>query len=158
PQRLVMLLHGEPGRLLPWASPPNYRDIVEGSAVFQDTAAFTTTTANFTGEGDPERVEGARVSWNYFNVLGVRMIAGRGFVEDDGRAEGDAIVLSDALWRRRFGARLGVIGSTATLDGRAYAIVGIAPSAVRLPAAAEFWRPLIFRPSDVAPNARGAVW
>jgi putative ABC transport system permease protein len=158
PQRLVMLLQGEPGRLLPWSSPPNYYDIIEGVSVFQDTAAFTTTTANFTGDGDPERVEGARVSWNYFNVLGVRMAEGRGFVEDEGRGGGDVIVLSDALWRRRFGARTTAIGSTAMLDGRAYTIVGIAPPAVRLPATAEFWRPLIFQPSDVAPNARGAVW
>ena len=51
PQRLVMLLHGQPGRLLQWTSPPNYHDFVERSEVFQDTAAFTPTTANFTGEG-----------------------------------------------------------------------------------------------------------
>ena len=60
-----------------------------------------------TGLGDPERLQGARVSWNYFKVLGVSMALGRPFAESDAQGDGNQIVLSDGLWRRRFGGRPG---------------------------------------------------
>jgi putative ABC transport system permease protein len=158
PDRLVVLLYGRPGRLSPWFSPPNYRDFVDQAATFQDAAAFTPTTANLTGIGEPERVDGASVSWNYFNVLGVTMREGRGFVETEGSGDGTVVVIGDRLWRRHYGGRADAIGSTIHLDGRARTIVGVAPADVNVPAGAEFWTPLIFRPRDVAPNARGAQW
>ena len=88
PDRLVVLLYGRPGRVTPWFSPLNYRDFVDRTATFQDAAAFTPTTVNLTGIGEPERVDGASVSWNYFNVLGVTMREGRGFVEVEGSGDG----------------------------------------------------------------------
>jgi putative ABC transport system permease protein len=158
PDRLVVLLFGRPGRTTPWFSPLNYRDFVDRSAAFQDAAAFTPVTSNLTGLGDPERIDGASVSWNYFNLLGVTMRAGRGFVEAEGSGDGDAVVIGEGLWRRRLGADPGAIGTTIRLDGRARTIVGIAPGDVALPAKAEFWRPLIFTPADLAPRSRGAQW
>ena len=158
PDRLVVLLYGRPGRVTQWFSPPNYRDFVDRSAAFQDAAAFTPSTANVTGSGEPERVEGASVSWNYFNVLGVTMRLGRGFVEGEEAGDGTVAVISDGLWRRLYGGRSDAIGSTIRLDGRARTIVGIAPADVDLPPGTEFWQPLIFTPRDVAPNARGAQW
>jgi putative ABC transport system permease protein len=151
PDRLVVLLYGRPGRITPWFSPPNYRDFVAETATFQDAAAFTPSTANLTGSGEPERVDGASVSWNYFNVLGVTMREGRGFVEAEGSGDGHVVVISDRLWRRRYGGRSDAIGSTLRLDGRARTIVGITPPEVKLPAGAEFWTPLIFTPADVSP-------
>src|SRR4030095_4554138 len=97
----------------------NYRDFVERTAVVQDTAAFAPATSNLTGDGEPERIEGASVSWNYFNVLGVAMGEGRSFVEAEGAGSGDVVVISDGLWRRRYGARRDAIGSAIRLDGRA---------------------------------------
>jgi putative ABC transport system permease protein len=158
PDRLVVLLYGRPGRATPWFSPLNYRDLVERSASFEDAAAFAPTTSNLTGDGEPERVDGASVGWNYFNVLGVTMREGRGFVAADGSGSGDVVVISEGIWQRRYGGRAGVVGSTIRLDGRARTIVGVAPAALRLPADAEFWKPLIFTPRDVSPNARGAQW
>src|SRR6185295_15964317 len=98
------------------------------------------------------------VSWNYFNVLGVAMREGRGFVESEGAGDGNLVVIGEGLWRRLYGARHDAIGSTLTLDGRPCTIVGVAPAEVTLPARAEFWKPLIFRPRDLAPQARGAQW
>jgi len=115
-------------------------------------------TANMTGAGDPERLQGARVSWNFFRLLGVPMASGRAFVERDAQGDGNQVVLSDGLWRRRFGGRPDVVNSTTTLDGHDMTIVGIAPAAVKFPAAAEFWQPLIFTPRDLAPAARSAQW
>ncbi len=104
-------------------------------------------TVNMTGLGDPERLQGARVSWNYFKLLGVPMALGRAFAEGDAQGDGNQIVLSDGLWRRRFGGRPDVVNSTTTLDGHDVTIVGVAPAALRFPAAAEFWQPLIFKPA-----------
>jgi putative ABC transport system permease protein len=158
PDRLVVLLYGRPGRVTPWFSPLNYRDFVDRSAAFQEAAAFTPVTSNLTGLGEPERVDGASVSWNYFAVLGVTMREGRGFVEAEGSVDGNVVVISDGLWRRQFGGRPDAIGATIRLDGRPRTIVGIAPGDVDLPAGAEFWRPLIFTPRDLAPASRGAQW
>jgi putative ABC transport system permease protein len=152
PSRLVTLLYGHQGRVSPWLSPPNVRDYVGPSEAFAEASAVAPTTVNMTGLGEPERLQGARVSWNYFKVLGVP------FVEGDAQGDGNRIVLGDGLWRRRFGGRPDVVNSTTTLDGHQVTIVGVAPATLRFPATAEFWQPLIFTPHDLAPAARGAQW
>src|SRR6185369_5068652 len=115
-------------------------------------------SVNMTGLGDPERLQGARVSWNYFTLLGVSMALGRPFTEADAHGDGNQVVLSDGLWRRRFGGRPAVVSSMTRLDGDDVTFVGVAPAALKFPAAAEFWQPLIFKPGDLAPAARGAQW
>ncbi|MGE3277142.1 MAG: ADOP family duplicated permease [Vicinamibacterales bacterium] len=156
PDRLVTISYGHEGRVSPWLSPPNVRDYVGPSGAFTEAAAVRPTTASLTGAGEPERLAGARVSWNYFRLLGAPMALGRAFAEDDGRGDGRQVVLSDGLWRRRFGGRPDVVNSTATLDGHDVTIIGVAPATVRFPPAAEFWQPLIFTPADLASTARGA--
>ena len=158
PGRLVSLYYGHQGRVSPWLSPLNVRDIVGPSEAFAGAAAVAPITANMTALGDPERVQGARVSWNYFDVLGVSMALGRAFAEGDAQGDGNQVVLADGLWRRRFGGRPDVVNSTTTLDGHTVTIVGVAPAALRFPASAEFWQPLIFSPRDLAPGSRGAQW
>jgi putative ABC transport system permease protein len=158
PGRLVMLMYGHQGRVSPWFSPLNFRDYVSQSQAFSGAAALTPSTVNMTGLGDPERLEGARVSWNYFNLLGVAMAHGRPFAEADNQGDGNRIVLSDRLWRRRFGGRPDLINSTITLDGHVVTIVGIARSDLKFPPNAEFWQPLIFTARDTSAEARGAQW
>ena len=158
PGRLVTLQYGHQGRVSPWYSPLNYRDYVTGNDAFSDTAAIAPITVNMTGLGEPERLQGARVSWNYFDVLGVAIAHGRAFVETDTQGDGNQIVLSHGLWLRRFGGRADVINSTTTLDGRTVTIVGVASADLKFPATAEFWQPLIFVPRDLAPESRGAQW
>jgi len=158
PGRLVMLMYGHHGNVSPWFSPPNFRDYVAQSDAFSGTAALTPITVNMTGLGDPERLQGARVSWNFFDVLGAGIAQGRAFVEADSHSDGHRIVLSHRLWRRRFGGRADVINSTTTLDGHAVTVVGVASPDLNFPATAEFWQPLIFIPRDLAPEARGAQW
>jgi putative ABC transport system permease protein len=158
PSRLVILFYGHQGRVSPWLSPLNVRDYVGGSEAFAGASAVAPVSVNLTGQGDPERLQGARVSWDYFKLLGVSMALGRALAEGDAQGDGNQIVLSDGLWRRRFGGRPDVVNSTTTLDGHTVTIVGIAPAALRFPATAEFWQPLIFNPRDLAPAARGAQW
>jgi putative ABC transport system permease protein len=158
PGRLVMLLYGHQGRTSPWFSPPNFRDYVTQNDAFSGAVALTPITVNMTGLGEPERLQGARVSWNYFDVLGVGMAHGRAFVEADNQGDGNRIVLSHGLWRRRFGGRPDVINSTTTFDGHAVTIVGVASADLNFPPAAEFWQPLVFTPRDMSPESRGAQW
>jgi putative ABC transport system permease protein len=158
PDRLMMLFYGHQGRVSPWLSPLNFRDFIAQTDVFADAAAIAPVTVNMTGAGDPERLQGARVSSNYFTVLGASMAHGHAFTNADRQGDGTRVVLSNGLWRRRFGGRTDVIDSTTTFDGRAVTIVGVASADVRFPATAEFWQPLIFTPQDLAPGARGAQW
>jgi putative ABC transport system permease protein len=158
PSQLVMLFYGHHGNVSPWFSPLNFRDYVGASEAFAEAAAVAPVTVNMTGVGEPERLQGASVSWNYFNLLGVAMPTGRAFVQGDAQGDGNQVVLSDGLWRRRFGARRDVVNSTTTLDGHNVTIVGVAPAALKFPATAEFWQPLIFKPRDLASSARGAQW
>ena len=158
PGRLVMLQYGHKGIVSPWFSPPNFRDYAAQNDAFSGTAALTPITVNMTGLGEPERLQGARVSWNYFDLLGVGMAYGRGFVEADRQGDGNRIVLSYGFWRRRFGGRPDVINSTTTLDGRAVTIVGVASADLTFPATAQFWQPLVFTPRDLSDESRGAQW
>ena len=158
PAHLVILQYGHHGTVSPWYSPPNFRDYAAQNNAFSATAALTPITANMTGLGEPERLQGARVSWNYFDVLGAGMAHGRAFVEADSQGDGRLIVLSHGLWRRRFGGRADVINSTTTLDGRAVTIVGVGSADLNFPSTAEFWQPLIFTARDLSSEARGAQW
>jgi putative ABC transport system permease protein len=159
PDRLVQLFHGRNGRLSMTYSPPNYRDVTTQSGVFSDAAALSPSSANLTGMGDPELLEGANVTTSFFSVLGVSPRHGRTFVDADGAEGAPAVViLSDALWRRRFGARPDAIGSTMRMDGKPFEIVGIAPPELTIPAGAEYWRPLIFTRDNLSDKQRGAQW
>jgi putative ABC transport system permease protein len=167
PDRLVVLLNGPASvtrgagasaRMGPWFSPLNYLDVATESGVFSAHAAFNQVTVNVTGHGDPQRVDGAEVTWPFFSVLGVVPPVGRAFLESDATGAAQVIVLSDGLWRREFGKRADVVGSTVEMDGKAYTVIGVAPPDLALPRRAEFWRPLVFTPDNLSPRSRGAQW
>jgi hypothetical protein len=88
--------------------------------------------------------------------MGVPMAHGRSFAESDAQGDGNQVVISDGLWRRRFGERADVIASTTILDGRTMTIVGVAPSEPAISGECGILATLIFKPSDLAPGARGA--
>ena len=120
---------------------------------------MTPSSANLTGVGDPQQLDGANVTTSFFGVLGVVPRAGRALVDADGQMGAPpVVVISDGLWRRLFGARADIVGSTMRLDGTPFTIVGIAPPDLRLPAGAEYWRPLIFTPDNLSDAQRGAQW
>jgi len=116
-------------RPLSW---PRYTMIDASQRSFGAVAAFTKETFNLTGSGDPAQIEAARVSWNFFDVLGVRPAAGRWFrAEEDKPAGGAVIVISHGLWTRRFAGSPGAIGQHVTLDSQDYTIIGVTPPAYR---------------------------
>jgi putative ABC transport system permease protein len=94
-------------------------------------AAWTRRTMTLSGRGDSERIRVTAASASLFEVLGVRPIAGAAFTRADQRTP--VVLLSEGLWRRRFGADPGAIGQSVALDGRAHVVVGVLAAAAAFP-------------------------
>ncbi len=128
----------------------NFIDVREAADSFVFAAAYDEWRANVTGSGEPERIDGAQVNVEYFDVFGVTPVAGRFFtVDEDDDGKDSVVVLSHGFWTRKFGRDPAVIGDTIELNGRAHVVVGVAPADFedpRLSAGAwnspEIWRPL----------------
>ncbi len=128
----------------------NYLDYRAQNGVFEDVAAFTYAEFNLTAADQAERVPGMRVSANLLPMLGASPAAGRIFTtEENGPGRGNVVVLSDSLWRRRFGQDHSIVGKTVMLDGNSLTVVGILPANFSFSAgnpAPELWVPVELRP------------
>jgi len=121
--------HRALGRAQPeWLPPPDFVDWRDGNRTFAGMAAYQGWGPDFTGSGEPEALGGVSVSGNYFSVLGTRPALGRllTMADDDAGAE-PVVVLSDAVWRRRFGADPGILGKQLQLNGEPWTVVGVLP-------------------------------
>jgi len=138
PERLVSIREMVPrfAHLYP-ALPVNARHFVEWRkecAAFEGMSVFQPSTVNLTGSGEPERLDAALVSPNMFRILGVQPALGRDFLdEEEQEARNSVAVVTDALWRRRFGADPTLVGRTLTLNGRARTVVGILSPSFHFP-------------------------
>ena len=122
-----------------------YRELVARSRSFEAMAAMSSWQPTLTGPVEPERIEGQRVSASYFRVFGIAPAMGRDFQESEDRLNGgEVVILSDKLWRRRFGADRSLAGRQITLDGNSYTVVGVMPAGFSsaLAPGAEIWTPL----------------
>ena len=121
-------------------------DIGAQSRAFETVAMYTYWSANLTGADQPERLQAYRVTANTFTLLGVDAAYGRALTPDDGRPDAaDVVVLSDGLWRRRFGGDASIVGRPITLDGVGHTVVGIMPPRFEFPIfnfKGEAWTPL----------------
>jgi putative ABC transport system permease protein len=134
----------------------DYRDFALHHAIFDQMGAFRPQPLVLTGKGLPERVEGASVSPSTFQLLGMKPALGRAFADDeDDPAKNSVAVLSDALWRRRFGADPDVLGRALNLDDRSYTVIGVAPPGFHLiDSPSELWIPYTPSPDELAPSKR----
>lgn len=122
-----------------------YHGLAERTRSIDKLAAMKPWQATVTGSTEPERLEGQRVSASYFQVLGVSPAIGRDLQESDDQYHGpDVVILSDRLWRRRFGGDTNIIGRPVTIDDRSFTVVGVMPPSFEnvLSPAAEIWAPL----------------
>ncbi len=133
-----------------------FRMMNEQGHSFSGLAAFTNETFNLTGGGDPEQVSSARVSWNFFDVLGVRPDRGRSFAADEDQAGGKNVALiSHELWVRRFGANPSLVGQNITLDSQSYTVAGVLPPGFRfapLGANVDVFVPRVFELNLITPQ------
>ncbi|HEV2861461.1 MAG TPA: ABC transporter permease [Pyrinomonadaceae bacterium] len=128
-----------------YLSPGDILDFGRQSTRLESVAAWTTVPVNLVEQTRSERLEGVLVSPNFFRTLGVRVAAGRDFEPDEGRqGRNQFVIISDGLWRRRYGADPGVIGRRLTLDRydvNSFTVVGVAPPGVQFPLRTDVWMP-----------------
>jgi len=140
-------------------SPADFTDWRRQSKAFSALAASYESTVNLTGSGTAERFTQARVSANMFQLLGVRPAAGRAFAEgEDAEGAPRVAILSDGLWRSRFGADPSIVGRAITLDGYPTTVVGVAPADMRYPSPVDLWLTTRFSQRDLSDSSRGARW
>ncbi len=140
--RLTMIWEeGPEGSRLP-ATFGTYRTLEDRSRSFEALSVMKSWQPTHTGADRPERLDGQAVSASYFETLGIVPALGAGFQAGDDRRGGPRVaILSDGLWRRRFGADRSIIGWTIMLDGDPYAVVGTLPAGFEnvVAPAAEVW-------------------
>jgi putative ABC transport system permease protein len=123
-------------------------DYIAGNETFAEMAGYSILSLNLTGEGEPRRIQAARVSPSLFPLLGVSPLAGRGFsAEEDEVGKNRVAVLSEALWRKRFAADSQIIGRVVRLDEQPYTVIGVMPlqfppTTASFADAVELWIPL----------------
>ena len=152
PERLVKLgegssiTHPERGVF----SFPDYKDLQAQTQTLEHVAGYLNSGGMLASDdGDPERVLGADVSAEYFQVLGVKPQLGRTFTPEEDHPQASVVVISHGLWQRRFGGSQQVIGKQLKLGTASMTIIGVMPPGFEFPFRPEhqdFWEPLNDRP------------
>jgi putative ABC transport system permease protein len=109
---------------------------------------------NLTGIDEPEHVLGYRVDPSLFSLLRVQPLLGRALSPDPHAHE---VVLSWALWQRRFGGNPGMVGHPVSIDGESFSVTGVMPRDFRFPKAGQLWLPLLLTPQDAPSHSVIAV-
>ena len=132
-------------------APATFLDWRQQNTVFERIAAFNATGATLVGADGPQRLSGGLVTWDTFDLLGVRPAIGRSFLaEEDVPGKDTVIVLSHGMWQRRFDGNPGVLGQSITLNGSPVTVIGVMPAGFTFVGEAEFWRPLALNPANAS--------
>jgi len=121
------------------ASPLNFLDWHDQNTVFSAMAAVSGGSRTLQTADGAERLTGQAVTREFFPLLGVPLLAGRDFEEDDVRARADVVVIGERLWRTRFGGDPSIVGKTIPLDGKPYTVVGVAPASFQILYESDIW-------------------
>ena len=138
-------------------APPNFLDWEKQAKSFEPLAAYTSTSLNLTGEGEPQRLAGMKATAHYFKVYGIQPARGRMFLPaEDALGKNHVVVLSYAFWQRALGGAEDVVGRPLQLNGEPHTVVGIAPEGFGLTSKVDAWLPMAFAADETDANARGA--
>ncbi len=140
------------------ASVPEFTDYREQTRSFEQIAGYDDFSANLTPtDGDPERVEALAVTPELFSVLKVTPQAGRVFLSEEAQdGHDDVVLISNELWRRRFGADPNVVGRKVIVNGLNNTVIGIMPEGFAFPRRTELWKPLWFPAEQYDQQRRGS--
>jgi putative ABC transport system permease protein len=139
-----------------WFSPPEFRDVRQQNRSLSDVSVVSTGTFSLGVSGNPQSLNGATVSPNFFTLLGINPRLGRTFSAEEGEQGHDrVIVLGYGLWQRVFGSDPQIVGKDIAIDGRARKVIGVMPQGFEYPSPADLWTPQVFAPTDFAPKNRG---
>lgn len=136
-------------------APANVLDWRAQATAFERMAAYNSSSGTFAWADGPERVQGSAVSWDLFDLLHVSPAIGGTFnAAQDTPGNNNVILISNALWQRRFNSDAGVVGKSVTLSGTPVTILGVMPAGFYFPSrTAEFWRPLALNPANASRGA-----
>src|SRR5260221_1995192 len=149
PERIVMLSYNGPDGARGSQSFGTYRELAVRSRSFESLAVLKAWQPTMTGPAQPERFDGQRVSAAYFRTLGIPLYVGNDFAANDDRPNGpNVVILSDAVWRRRFCGNASIVGHQITLDDQTYTVAGVLPLPFEnvLAPSAEVWTLLQYDP------------
>ena len=157
PDRLVWVWENNLSKNIPInpASPANLMDWRNESRVFESLSAWDGQSFNLTGEGEPERILGAKVFANFSEVLGVQPVLGRTFLIEEDRVGANPVALiSYGLWHRRFGGDTNILGKSLTLHGKSFTVIGVMPAGQAVPFNLfEVWVPFALEASRLSRHA-----
>jgi len=132
-------------------SPANYLDFAKETDAFAGAYATTGTTFNLTGGAEPVRVSGQRATGQFFEVLRVPPMLGRGFgPAEDVPGKDQVVVLLHAFWQRQFGGRASIINESIMLNGTAYTVIGVMPPSFRRGTSLDVIVPMAFAADEAA--------
>jgi putative ABC transport system permease protein len=152
PDRFLYIMNTSPQGSGPGASPAKFAHFRKQTEILQDISAFRIGVVNYTGGGAPEQLRNGQVSADYFRLAGIPISVGRTFSREEDLPNGEhVVVLSQGLWKRRFGSDPSVIGRTMQLSGDPYVIIGVlneSPKARVLEPNPEVWTPFQLDPNS----------
>ena len=121
----------------------------EYNRAFEEPALFRTQRADISGDGNsPEQLQAASVTAGFFSILGVQPLIGRSFAMGEDQPGAPSLaMLSESIWRRRFGGSSAILGQTVLFNGAPFTVIGVMPGAFQLPRAeTEVWTNLVLNP------------
>jgi putative ABC transport system permease protein len=153
PARLVMLWQQPPSGGMNDLSAADFQDWRDRNHSFEHMAAITGAAFNLTGGDHPEKTSGLMVSSAFFSTLGVMPALGRAFLPEEEKAGSEhVVILSDALWKRRFGADPAIVGKNISLNRQNHLVVGVMPPGFQFDGKNELWTPLPLDPNRANRN------
>jgi putative ABC transport system permease protein len=148
PERLFLLALSPRSFIMPapGMADRTYVQFRERDSVFQNLAAFTSYKGNLIDGGDPIVIKVGSVTTEFFDALAVKAAMGRTFLPDDGRDGAErSVVLSEGLWRSRFGSNPSMLGAGITLNGQRHTVIGIMPAGFEFPRDTDAWTPFVIK-------------
>ncbi len=156
PARLLCIWHGD-GESYPWYtfSYPRFLYFQQHLGDLAGLAAYDDESVTFSDRGEPLRLEGGRVSANFFSVLGIRPAIGRGFLPSEDRHGAPPVVLlSDRFWRQRYHADPNIIGRAVVIDAEEFTVIGVLPRGFQFQGQpVDVWRSRIVDTRTFAPTS-----
>jgi putative ABC transport system permease protein len=122
---------------------PNFTDWRNQNHVFEKIGVYNRSSYNLTGAGEAERIVTGQVSADLFVALRANPLLGRLFTNEEDQPGGSpVVVLSYALWQRRFGGQTSIVNQPLTLNGKSYTVIGVMPADFQYPSRVEMWVPV----------------
>ena len=142
--------NAQSGRQVKAISVGDFIDLRNESHAYESLSAFEQNDFYLTGVTEPVKIEGTRVSANFFHLLGVTAAMGRTFVPEDEQPGHDGVViLSDRLWRQSFGSDPNILGRGIFVNDKEHVVIGVMPAGFDYPITTRGWIPLALTDKDV---------